>query len=169
MIRFPPNLAIKSPQLKTREFAKLTLKNGVKCVLISDPATPVAAASIAVQSGSWNDSPSHQGIAHFCEHMLFLGSKTYPEENEYHRFIQDNNGVFNAYTASDHTIYYFSGLVPSALKPALSRLSKFFHEPLFSPGCSDRERHAVHEEFKKNIQQDGWQALKLISGESTMY
>ena len=50
----------------------------------------------------------YEGIAHFLEHMLFLGTEKYPIENEYERYILDRNGHFNAYTASDHTAYYFT-------------------------------------------------------------
>ena len=30
-----------------------------------------------------SDPDELPGLAHFCEHMLFLGTKKYPEENEY--------------------------------------------------------------------------------------
>jgi len=30
------------------------------------------------------------GLAHFCEHMLFLGTEKYPVENEYSRFLSEN-------------------------------------------------------------------------------
>ncbi|ETN75901.1 peptidase, M16 family [Necator americanus] len=47
------------------------------------------------------------GIAHFCEHMLFLGTDKYPSENEYSKFISAHAGSTNAYTAADHTNYHF--------------------------------------------------------------
>lgn len=30
------------------------------------------------------------GLAHFCEHMLFLGTEKYPVENEYPRFLSEH-------------------------------------------------------------------------------
>ena len=47
------------------------------------------------------------GLAHFCEHMLFLGTKKYPEENHYSQFISQHGGTKNAATAEDYTYYYF--------------------------------------------------------------
>jgi secreted Zn-dependent insulinase-like peptidase len=89
MLRFPKAFAaIKSPQLAPRQHAKLILSNGIKVCLVSDPKTPSAAAAVCVDSGSWSDEISHQGTAHFLEHMLFLGSKSFPVENDFDRFIK---------------------------------------------------------------------------------
>jgi insulysin len=93
--------------------------------------------------------------------MLFLGSKSFPAENDFDKFIRDNSGSFNAYTASDHTLYYVDSLAPSSFYGALDRLSKFFYEPLFSPSSSDRERQAVDQEFRKNIEQVSYSVLRL--------
>lgn len=43
-------------------------------LLISDPDTDKEAAAIDVRVGSSSDPPYLQGTAHFCEHMLFLGT-----------------------------------------------------------------------------------------------
>lgn len=87
---------------------------------------------------------------------VFLGTRSFPKENDYEQFIYDNGGSFNAYTSSDHSLYYFDGVNPSSLNAALHRLSCFFHEPLFQDSSSDRERNAVDQEYKMNIEQDGW-------------
>jgi len=55
-----------------------------------------------------NDPPEAQGLAHFCEHMLFLGTKKYPEENHYSQFLGKHGGNKNAATSEDYTHYYFS-------------------------------------------------------------
>lgn len=39
-----------------------------------------------------------QGLSHYLEHMLFMGSEKYPDENEYDAFISNNGGMANAYT-----------------------------------------------------------------------
>ncbi|KAJ3280388.1 hypothetical protein HK104_000705 [Borealophlyctis nickersoniae] len=88
--------------------------------------------------------------------MLFLGTKKYPAENDYERYIYDSNGQLNGYTASTHSLYYFSGVNPEKFDGALDRFSRFFYEPLFNESCVDREMNAVDQEFRKNIEQDGW-------------
>ena len=54
------------------------------------------------------------------EHMLFLGTEKYPVENDYSKYLADNGGSSNAYTARDHTNYYFD-VSPDALEGALDR------------------------------------------------
>lgn len=77
----------KSPEDK-REYRGLLLKNGLKILLISDPTTDQSAASMDVNVGSMQDPWELPGLAHFCEHMLFLGTGKYPIENEYAKVIE---------------------------------------------------------------------------------
>lgn len=44
--------------------------------------TKKAAAAMCVGFGSFSDPPEAQGLAHFLEHMLFMGSTEFPDENE---------------------------------------------------------------------------------------
>ncbi|VDO67723.1 unnamed protein product, partial [Onchocerca flexuosa] len=97
---------IKSKEDK-REYRGLELTNGLRVLLISDPETDKSAASLDVNVGHLMDPWNLPGLAHFCEHMLFLGTDKYPSENEYSKFISSHGGVTNAYTATDHTNYHF--------------------------------------------------------------
>jgi insulysin len=56
----------------SREYRGLELHNGIKCLLISDSKTDKSAAAVDVNIGYLVDPLP--GLAHFCEHMLFLGS-----------------------------------------------------------------------------------------------
>lgn len=53
---------------------------------------------------------SHQGLAHYLEHMLFMGSTKYPDENEYDSFISKSGGGSNAFTECEYTLYHFDVL-----------------------------------------------------------
>lgn len=64
---------IKSP-VDENAYRYLELKNGMKVLLISNPHTDTAAASLNVGVGSQQNPPQRQGLAHFLEHMLFLGT-----------------------------------------------------------------------------------------------
>ena len=104
------------------------------------------------------------GLAHFLEHMLFLGTKKYPEADAYHSFIKNNGGRNNAYTSSHHTNYYFS-IKPDLLLPALDRFSRFFIDPTFDALYVDRERAIVHSEYRarrKNESRRIWDAEKRL-------
>jgi hypothetical protein len=58
-----------------RQYRGLILNNGIKCLLISDPLTDRSAAAVDVHAGYMLDPKEFPGLAHFCEHMLFMGSK----------------------------------------------------------------------------------------------
>lgn len=45
-----------------------------------------------------SDPQEIPGLAHFCEHMLFLGTEKFPDENGYSSFLSKNGGSSNAAT-----------------------------------------------------------------------
>jgi nardilysin len=59
-----------------------------------------AATALLVNVGSYHDPPYCQGLAHFLEHMLFLGTELYPQENAYDAFLSKMGGDDNAYTGT---------------------------------------------------------------------
>lgn len=148
-----------SPQ-DDREYSVVRLQNGLHATLVHDAKADKAAASLDVAVGHLYDPDDMPGLAHFCEHLLFMGTKEYPKENDYSEFLAKNNGASNAYTATSNTNYYFN-VATSALAPSLSRFAAFFHSPLFSPSCTVRELNAVDSEHKKNHQQDAWRIFQL--------
>ena len=58
-----------------RNYRGVILKNGLRVMLISDPKTTLSAVSLDVGVGNWSDPPNLQGLAHYLEHMLFLGNE----------------------------------------------------------------------------------------------
>lgn len=98
----------------------LCLVVGMKIFLVSDPQTDKSSAAMDVNVGFLSDPKDVKGLAHFCEHMLFLGTEKYPNENDYSKFLQEHGGSTNATTYMDHTMYYFD-VIPSNLSDALER------------------------------------------------
>ena len=121
--------AIDKSPLDPKEYRALVLENGLKVLLVSDRESDKSAASLDVHVGSGSDPVGWQGLAHFLEHMLFLGTEKYPEAGEYKRFIEDHGGDGNAYTSFAHTNYYFD-ISAAHLRPALARFSRFSSTPL---------------------------------------
>lgn len=136
-----------------KEYRYLELDNQLKVLLISDENADHAAASLDVNVGSLQDPAHRAGLAHFLEHMLFLGTKTYPEAGDYQAFISQHGGSHNAFTAAEHTNYYFQ-IDGEQLYGALDRFSKFFHEPLFTEKYVQREKEAVNSEYKSKYKDD---------------
>ena len=143
-----------------RQYRGLHLDNGLKVLLISDPSTDKSAAAMDVHIGHMSDPPSLPGLAHFCEHMLFLGTEAFPDENEYSKYLSSHGGSFNAFTSSDHTNYYFD-VSPDQLTGALDRFSQFFLAPLFTESATEREVNAVNSEHEKNIPNDTWRINQI--------
>jgi insulysin len=150
---------IKSEQ-DDRDYRIIQLDNGLKVTLVHDAKADKAAASLDVAVGHLYDPHDMPGLAHFCEHLLFMGTEKFPRENEYSEFLAKNNGASNAYTSTSNTNYYFN-VATSALPGALERFAAFFHCPLFAPSCTSRELNAVDSEHKKNHQTDLWRIFQL--------
>jgi secreted Zn-dependent insulinase-like peptidase len=153
----------KSPNDK-RSYESFTLANKMQVLIISDPEAKKAAASLNLDIGSSNNPKNRAGLAHFLEHMLFLGTKKYPDANAYSSFIDSHGGSQNAFTATNNTNYFFD-IKADALEQGLDRFSQFFIAPLFSEKYAQREMQAVHSEYQSKLQDDGqrnYSAFKQI-------
>ena len=150
------NLSSIQPQkskFDKRNYRIFTLQNGLETIIVSDPTTEKGACSMDVHVGHYSDPSSIPGLAHFLEHMLFLGTKKYPNEAEYDQFIKDHGGSNNACTSSHHTNYDFD-VDSKYLKDTLDRFAQFFISPLFTESATNRELNAVNSEHCNNLQED---------------
>jgi protease-3 len=150
---------IKSPN-DDREYAALLLPNGLQVVLVSDPTLENSAASIAVGVGSAHNPKEQLGLAHYLEHMLFLGTEKFPEPDGFMKYTQANGGMTNAFTAYDKTNYLFQ-INAGKFDDALDRFSDYFKKPTFDVHFSDKERNAVNNEWSLQKAQDGWNLFAL--------
>ncbi len=157
----PAVAVLKSPN-DHRDYRYFTLPNGLDVLLVSDPATDKAAASLVVFRGSYHEPAEYPGLAHFLEHMLFIGTAKYPEVDAYQEFVSRHGGSSNAYTAGDHTNYFFD-IQPEQFRPAMDRFAQFFISPLFEADYVDREKNAVHSEYQLQLKDDGWRGAAVVS------
>lgn len=151
-----------APGLSDRTYRYFELENAMKVLVISDPTTDKAAASLDVYVGSNDDPEEFPGLAHFLEHMLFLGTDQYPEAGEYQQYISTQGGSHNAYTAPEHTNYFFD-VDPKGLAGTLDRFSRFFVAPTMDPAYVEREINAVHSEYQSKLKDEarrGFEATK---------
>lgn len=149
----------KSPNDR-RDYRYLTLDNQLRVLLVSDPETDKSAAALSVYRGSFHEPDSRPGLAHFLEHMLFIGTQKYPEVDSFQQYITANGGSSNAYTALDHTNYFFD-IKNSGLSEGLDRFGHFFIDPLLSEEYVEREKNAVHSEYQMQIKDDGWRGYMV--------
>lgn len=76
--------ALKAPH-DFRKFRSFVLPNQLEVLLVQDPAASKSAAAVDVGVGHLNEPKEYPGLAHYLEHMLFLGTKEYPVVDSIHR------------------------------------------------------------------------------------
>lgn len=163
----------------TRNYKLIILPNGLKTFLISDPISSAASASLCVATGSQNDPPDILGLSHLCEHMLFTGTKEFPDPNIYQDLINSSGGQTNAYTTSEKTCFYFE--IPSSssknikdesyefeliFDQLLHIFASFFKVPLFDEGYIQDEILSVNDEHNANVGSSDkifYHAMRLLS------
>ena len=165
--------SVEVPSVDRREYRWVALRptyhdddgnhhpHGLDVLLIHDATTDKASAACDVHIGQLCDPPTLPGLAHFCEHMVFIGNEKYPTENAYDQFLHTHGGSSNAFTDLEHTCYYFD-VQANCLEGALDRFAQCLISPLFTPSALEREIQAVDSEHAKNLQQDLWRTHQLI-------
>ncbi|OJD16956.1 hypothetical protein AJ78_02938 [Emergomyces pasteurianus Ep9510] len=99
--------ALEKPSVDDRSYRVIRLPNKLEALLVHDPDTDKASASVNVNVGNFSDDDDLPGIAHAVEHSLFMGTEKFPKENAYSQYLAAHAGHSNAYTAATETNYYF--------------------------------------------------------------
>lgn len=149
----PDSLKVHKSPNDPSDYRALRLPNGLQVLLVHNPQADRSAAAMTVDVGSANDPADIPGLAHFNEHMLFLGTDKYPGATDYQDFLKSHGGKFNAGTSSQTTTYFFD-IAPSFFQEALARFSRFFIAPQFNAEFVDQERHAVDSEYHMRLRDD---------------
>ena len=66
---------LEKPALDDRSYRVIRLPNKLEALLVHDPDTDKASASLNVNVGSFSDEDDMPGMAHAVEHALFMGTK----------------------------------------------------------------------------------------------
>ena len=134
--------------------SKGVLKNGMTYYVKSN-LTPKNRAEmmLVVSAGSVLEDPDQLGIAHFCEHMNFNGTRNFPK-NDLVKYFESIGMEFgpeiNAYTSFDETVYMLK--VPldkeEYVQKGLQVLYDWASQVTDSDEEIDRERGVIHEEWR---------------------
>jgi len=153
------------PKADRRIYQHLVLPNGLEVINIQDNQSTQMAFAMAVRAGSFDNPVELPGLAHFCEHMLFLGTEKYPEPSGFDSFLQQYGGASNAYTASEVTVY-FASASHRALAEGLDRFGDFFRAPLFKQEFVQKEVNAINSEHAKNVQDNFYRIFELLNSQA---
>lgn len=143
-----------------------TLKNGLRLVFVDTQAFPTLTTLLLVGAGSRYENKDNNGVAHFFEHMAFKGSKKYPNSFIISSTIEGLGGIFNAFTAKDHTGYWIKSTAVH-FETALDVIADMVKNPLLLPEEIEREKGVVIQEI--NMYKDTPQKKVVDLFESLLY
>lgn len=123
-----------------------TLKNGVRVVTQRVEHMHTVTTGIWVANGTRHESPEHNGVAHFIEHMLFKGTDR-RTARQISREIDSMGGVLNAFTGHEYVCYY-AKVLAKFLPRAADLLADIFLNSTFPADEIERERKVVLQEIK---------------------
>lgn len=148
---------------------KRNLKNGVTLLAERKENTKLATLNILVKAGSIYEQKGKTGLAHLLEHMMFEGSKNFPNFDE---TLQDVLGDNNAYTCQDYTNYYES-FPYEHLQTAIDLELDRFQFLSLHPKKFEIQKNVVIEEFKETTLQpplaDFWHYILKMAFPKSAY
>lgn len=149
-------------KIDTSEYYHYVLANKILVLIIKNVLFKKSSCALSVGAGSYGDPDDRLGLAHFLEHMVFMGTEKYPTENGFSEFINLHNGKYNAYTADEYTTYYFE-VDSDHLKVGADMLANFFISPLLRESSVSREVNAVNSEYEKTLCNSAWRKFMLLN------
>ncbi|KAH7648950.1 insulinase like peptidase [Cryptosporidium bovis] len=136
----------RKPNNSKSVYRYLRLENGLDTFLISNENLLNTNVNLVVKTGSAFEGKEIDGLAHFLEHALFLGTEKYPGANEFGKYVRTRGGSTNA--ATDSTMTHFSVNIPNAfIEQTLDMFCEFFKNPLFREDLLFNEIKIINNEF----------------------
>ncbi|HET8733279.1 MAG TPA: pitrilysin family protein [Anaeromyxobacteraceae bacterium] len=148
--RFRDPLRGRSPQMEGPFLLgqRARLPNGARIVVARTPGLHSAMIGLYVRVGSRHETPEANGASHFVEHLLFRGSRGYPDSRAMNAAVEAAGGSLNAMTARDHTCFYTS-LHPAGLETGIDVLTDLLRHPLLRD--VEVERRVILEEILDEV------------------
>ena len=143
----------------TREYKWIELENKLKVIIISDNTNKNCGALLNIHVGSIHDTIP--GMAHFLEHMVFMGSKKYPNVTNFFDNVSKYGGNTNAMTSDTDTTYYFT-VNENYFFNVLDMFADFFVSPLLRKDNIDKEINAIDSESTKNLLSESWISFEMV-------
>jgi predicted Zn-dependent peptidase len=125
---------------------KITLKNGLRILLVPQPENLAATVLILVRAGSEYETKEQNGVSHFLEHMMFKGTTDRPEPGMIAHELTALGAQFNAFTGQEYTGYYAKAQA-GKLPDILAIVSDLYLNPLFNEAEIEKERGVIIQEI----------------------
>src|ERR671937_2371068 len=123
-----------------------TLPNGLRILTAPLASAQSVSCAIMLAAGSRYETPETNGIAHFCEHMVFKGTERRPTARDISKEIDAIGGEFNAFTGKEYTGYYVK-CAAEFRDVALDVLVDMVRNSKFATEEIEREKGVIIEEM----------------------
>ncbi len=127
-------------------FRKITLKNGLRIIIVPQKSTQAVTVLALVGTGSKYETKEINGISHFLEHLFFKGTKKRPSSVKVVEPLDKIGGIYNAFTGEEYT-GYFAKVEASHLDLALDWVSDIYFNSLLPEKEINKERGVIIEEI----------------------
>ncbi|RJQ29038.1 insulinase family protein [Candidatus Parcubacteria bacterium] len=125
---------------------KITLRNGLRLVLVRQPSSLTATVLVLVETGSEYETKQINGISHFLEHLTFKGTTKRPRPGAIAEELAGLGAESNAFTSQEYTGYWAKAEAKK-LPRVLDIISDLYLNPIFDGGEIEKERGVVIEEI----------------------
>ncbi len=126
-----------------------TLANGLQVVVISSHRTPIVSHMVWYRVGSADEVAGKSGIAHFLEHLMFKGTRSF-RPGEFSKIVAREGGRDNAFTGHDYT-GYFQNVAKDRLEIVMRLEADRMQNLVLTDAEVDPERDVVLEERRSAI------------------
>ncbi|BBH54598.1 M16 family metallopeptidase [Fluviispira sanaruensis] len=138
--------------MKSLALNKYTLSNGVPVFYCHTPETVCFELSIHINTGARDETEKNNGVSHFLEHMMFRGSKSYPNSIQLSKAMESFGGETNAMTGIENTTYWLKGDAEKTLD-AIDCFADFFLRPNYAD--LEIERSVILQEMASDFNEAG--------------
>src|SRR4051812_47099714 len=129
------------------------LENGLKVLMLPDPGADTVTVHIVYLVGSRHEGYGEKGMAHLLEHMLFKGSKNFPDVKG---DLTRRGARWNGTTSNDRTNYFETmSAAPENLDWALAMEADRMVNSRVSREDLDSEMTVVRNEFEMGENNSG--------------
>ena len=135
------------------------LANGMRIFAHQYPRCQMVQTGLMFHSGSKNDPPRGSGYAHFCEHLMFTGTPSYPD---FDALMSAHGGSNNAWTDYDATCFVNTA-PPDAINLLLElEADRVFHIPTsLNAEKFEIEKDVVRNELREQYESSPYGSLML--------
>jgi predicted Zn-dependent peptidase len=138
-----------------------TLGNGVRVISEKMPHVRSVSVGIWLGAGSRRESPEHNGISHFIEHMLFKGTTSRSAE-DIARSVDSIGGNLDAFTAKE-LVCFNTKVLDQHLSQAFEVLSDLVLHPMFRDEDIEKEKGVILEEIKMEADSPDYLVHEIFS------